>query len=88
MKTKGIEREEIILMLTEINQQLDQLDVELHSSTEEFCNSWYELQENRLDQCDKKLVALEESLDTQNVGNRQVKMNYPNKKVVKLELGY
>ncbi|WP_404329080.1 hypothetical protein [Mesobacillus maritimus] len=88
MKTNGIEREDIILMLTDINQQLDKLEVELHSSTEEFCNSWYESQEIRLNQCDNKLTALEESIDKLDIGKPQVKMTYPSKKVVKLELGY
>jgi hypothetical protein len=88
MKTNGIEREDIILMLADINQQLNKLEVELHSSTEEFCNSWYESQEERLNQCDKKLSALEESIDKLDEGKREMKMTYPSKKVVKLELGY
>ncbi|MBY0096585.1 hypothetical protein [Mesobacillus maritimus] len=88
MKTNGIEREDIILMLADINQQLNKLEVELHSSTEEFCNSWYKSHEERLNQCDKKLSALEESIDKLDAGKREMKMTYPSKKVVKLELGY
>jgi cob(I)alamin adenosyltransferase len=88
MKTNGIEREDIILMLADINQQLYKLEVELHSSTEEFYNSWNESQEERLNQCDKKLSALEESIDKLDEGKREMKMTYPSKKVVKLELGY
>jgi DNA phosphorothioation-dependent restriction protein DptG len=88
MKTNGIEREDIILMLTDINQQLDKLENELHSSTEEFCNSWYQSQENRLNQCDNKLSALEENIDKLDNGKQTVKITYPSKKVVKLELGY
>lgn len=88
MKTNGIEREEIILMLTELNQQLDRLEDELHSSTEEFSKSWHEQQEIRLNQCEKKLFALEGNLNNFNEGKHQVKMNYPSKKVIKLELGY
>jgi hypothetical protein len=88
MKTNGIEREDIILMLADINQQLNKLEVELHSSTEEFCNSWYESQEKRFNQCDKKLSALEESIGKLDEGKQEVKMSYPSKKVVKLELGY
>ena len=88
MKTNGIAREEIILMLTELNQQLERLEVDLHSSTEDFCNNWSDQQEKRLDQCDKKLFALEESIDNDKAGNHQVKMNYSSKKIVKLELGY
>jgi len=88
MKTNGIEREDIILMLADINQQLNKLEVELHSSTEEFCNSWYKSHEGRLNQCDKKLSALEESIDKLDEEKREMKMTYPSKKVVKLELGY
>lgn len=88
MNTTGIEKEKIIMMLTELNNQLDGLEVELHSSTEEFSKVCYGSQEERLNRCDQKLEKLEGDLISLEQGSQDNRMSYPGKRVVKLELGY
>ncbi|MBT2754947.1 hypothetical protein AB1K84_06785 [Mesobacillus foraminis] len=90
MKTAGIEREEVLLMLSELNDQLNMLESELHSSIEEYWNDWYGSQESRLEDCGKKLIALEESLRDLEKNNplesrKQYSSSVPS---IKLELGY
>ncbi|SEM83616.1 hypothetical protein SAMN05192533_10683 [Mesobacillus persicus] len=88
MNTTGIEKEKIIMMLTELNNQLDELEVELHSSTEEVSKVWYDSQDERLSRCDQKLEKLEGDLIDMEQGTRGNRKSYPGKRVVKLELGY
>jgi len=88
MKETGIEREDLLIMLMEMNHQLEDLEADLHSSTVKYCNNWYQSQEKRLIQCDQKLSSIEQKVESFKEDHNSVNLPYSGQKVVKLELGF
>ena len=88
MKISGIEKEEAILRLTELHKQLDELEADLHSTAEALRKGWFRSQESRLGNCSRRLIALEEGLPDSQNSNQELRMNFTDKKVTKLELGF
>jgi ATP-dependent protease HslVU (ClpYQ) peptidase subunit len=88
MKPAGIEKDEIMLLLTDINNQLEQLEADLHSSTNEFQKDWYDSQVNRLETCEEKLTALEVRMPEIERNENELNIKYPVKNLPTLELGF
>ncbi|KKK37631.1 hypothetical protein WQ57_12925 [Mesobacillus campisalis] len=88
MKAEGLEKEEILIMLAELNDRLVELEYDLHSSIEGFKTQWHETQEARYEQCGKKLAGLEKSMLSLEEESKGIALAYPGNKVPKLELGY
>jgi hypothetical protein len=88
MKTAGLEKEEIIIMLAELNDRLVELEYDLHSSIEGLKSDLYETQETRIESCGKKLLHLENSMIHFEKDSKEPMLNYRGNKVPKLELGY
>lgn len=81
MDHKFISREKIILQLMEMDAELDQLEKSIQSSMQEFKKEWLDEQENQLEQCEARLSAVEQFIESKSITKKEVV--YP----VKIEYG-
>ena len=88
MKAAGLDKDEILVSLAELNDELVELELVLQTSLDELRSDWAAGQEYKLGQCSKRLDALENSMDTADSGSGETMFDFPGKKIVKLELGY
>ncbi|WP_174733973.1 hypothetical protein [Mesobacillus harenae] len=87
MIRKGQGKEEILMMLSEVNSQLELFENELNVSLAEMRTVWFADQEERLSLCSDRLEALE----TQYSNFKEQKQDYQKKEKsqgLKLELGF
>lgn len=90
MQGKVVEKEELLLMLTEIYDQLEELESVLESNLSGLRQNWYEEQTEKMAACGNKLTAMEEvmafsetkSIETDKNGNAK------RAKSMQLELGF
>lgn len=88
MKPAGIEKDEIMMMLADINNKLEQLEADLDFSNDKVQKEWYVSQVNKLEACEKKLNVLERSMTVIEQNETEIRMNYSHKKIAGLELGF
>ena len=88
MKPAGIEKDEIMMMLADINNKLDQLEADLDFSNDKVQKEWYVSQVNKLEACEKKLNVLERSMTVIEQNENEIRLNYSHKKIAGLELGF
>ncbi|PLR99709.1 hypothetical protein [Bacillus sp. T33-2] len=86
MNNAGLKKEEILLMLEEISNELAKLENDLHRSLSELNNDWITSRESQLAQCSRRLSNLEEKLE--GLGQRDVAAAFEHQQGMKLELGY
>lgn len=87
MELKGIEKDEILLLLNQLNNQLEKLEADLHSSAEQCKRDWHIVQENRLFTCGEKLNALENKMAELEKSDMDGREKYSMGKITPLELG-
>ncbi len=88
MKAAGMDKDEILVMLSELNDQLVEMEQVLQTSLEELRSEWIADHQFKLDECGKRLSAVEHSLDLTGDTDSEMRIGFTGKKVVKLELGY
>ncbi|RSK51900.1 hypothetical protein [Bacillus canaveralius] len=83
MNEQSLEKEKLLTMLTEIYDQLEELESGLHSSLADLRDDWNEKQAARLTSCGNRLSALEIKMKLINE-NGELDKNQG----LKLELGF
>lgn len=63
MENREMNKEELILMLSDIHVELEKIEAGIQASVNDFWDEWFTQQVSRLSECGDKLVKLEERLD-------------------------
>ncbi|MBY0122628.1 hypothetical protein [Bacillus sp. S/N-304-OC-R1] len=89
MKKNTNAKEELVNMLSEIYQQLEELENVLDSNFSSIRNHWQDQYTDQLSVCDSKLDLLERETMRQVNGNKPAdKETFQRSPGIKLELGY
>lgn len=67
MDKKVVTKESIISKLVELEAELAQLETSLNSSLNELRNEWLKDQEKQLNECNERIIAVEEICDVNHV---------------------
>lgn len=90
MKQTQLQKEELIKMLTEIYDQLEELEEAIDSNLTDYRDHWRKEQSTKLTDCESRINTLE--LEVNKVSHKE--QDRPNRNVrnhnraMKLELGY
>jgi predicted RNA-binding protein len=82
-------QEKLLAMLTEIYDQLEELEEVLEHSLSDLRGNLYQKQSTQLNFCEEKITDIEEAYRNEMNVTKNVIENQPNhKKTLKLELGF